>query len=374
MDKKRVGILTHYYNSHNYGGLLQSYALCKVLNNAQFDAVQISFLIKQLGNVDAYKNESLTKKLARSIFDIVVPVRKKIKKRNKCLEDFGKTIPHTSKVYNTSNIHETNELFDCFVVGSDQVWNFDWFNPEFFLGFVEQRKKRIAYAASMGKLPEKDETIDFLKNALADFDAVSVREKDLEHFLNDHFGTSTATCVLDPTLLLSAEEWDELCTERIEMRPYVFCYFLGNNHEERVFAEQYAKRHGLKILTIPHMNGKPNRKDLFWGDRRLYDISPADFISLIKHANCVFTDSFHAVVFSNLYDKEYFSFNRNGSPIVDPRIDYVTSLFGTRERYLCGSVDSPMILEAKQLDRSDSWMLFGQIKKQSIDFLINNLS
>ena len=371
--KKKVGILTHYYGSHNYGGLLQAYALCKVLDKAKYDAKQISFLIRQLDPKSRQNKENTVKRLASHALDIVLLPRRNIRKRYKCMEAFAELIPHTQKVYSSEDIGDVNNLFDQFVVGSDQVWNLEWFNPEFFLSFAKPGKRCIAYAASMGKLPTDPESIEFTRQAIERFDAVSVREGDLELFLETITKEKRCIRVLDPTLLLSAEDWDEMCAERVVRDPYVFCYFLGKNKYERIAAQQYAKRNRCKIVTIPYMSGKVEMSELCWGDIRLNVVSPTHFVSLIKYAHCIFTDSFHAVVFSNIYNKEFYVFNRDGTAMLDSRIDDVVRLFGTQERYLREKPGVGIILEKHLTYRQEEAQQLVEAKQESIRFLLDNL-
>ena len=181
--------------------------------------------------------------------------------------------------------------------------------------------------------------------------------------------------MLDPTLLLSREEWDEVCSDRKIDRDYVFCYFLGENKKERKIAKEFAKKHNLKLVTIPHAAGGINLVDRKFGDEKIYDASPQDFISLIKNAKYVFTDSFHAVVFSNIYQKQYFVFNRNKSGQMSSRITDITELFNQTERF-CAGKDKENLTYVESLVDIDYSLpndKFEELKKKSLEFLDRNL-
>jgi len=139
--------------------------------------------------------------------------------------------------------------------------------------------------------------------------------------------------VLDPTLLLSASDWDEICSPRQIDEPYMFCYFLGDNKRNRRVAESVAKRKGLKIVTLPHLVGY-NFADKKFGDIQLWDVGPKEFISLIKYADFVLTDSFHGSVFSNIYRRPFAAFEREGAKGMGGRLKSLTDLTDTQDRFL----------------------------------------
>ena len=129
-----------------------------------------------------------------------------------------------------------------------------------------------------------------------------MREKSAERLLQELARVDVQT-VVDPTLLLTKEEWDIVCSPRVIEEDYIFCYFLGTNKNERVLAEKFSQLLNIKLVITPQPCGRFQlySYDRKFGDERLYDASPEQFLSLIKHARYVFTDSFHAVVFSNVY-------------------------------------------------------------------------
>ena len=170
------------------------------------------------------------------------------------------------------------------------------------------------------------------KKALEGYQAISVREKSSVQLLNP-LTSMEVQWVLDPTLLLSRNDWDRVCSERLIDEKYLFCYFLGANKKARSLAQKMAKQKNLKLVTIAYASGVIQLIDKKFGDERLFDVSPQQFISLIKNAEYVFTDSFHAVVFSFLYQKQYFVFNRSQKCEMSARITDITNLFHTPERF-----------------------------------------
>lgn len=397
LANKKIGVITHYYNSVNYGGNLQAYALVKVLQNNGFDAEQICYLFNSTnktsikeklkeakGNKFVFLVKKTIKKIVflakqpfRLMFSKTVKEQRKNKvaeRRAKAFEHFNKNIiPHGKKVYDKYNINECDE-YDIFITGSDQVWNMIWYHPANFLEFVPPQKKKIAYSASVSLDSLTAEQQSLVKEHLKDFDAISVREESAVDLINP-LSPVDVKCTLDPTLLLNVSEWEEVREDYPIDAKYVFCYFLGSSLKSRQLATQFAKENNLKLVTIAHAGGIC-KNDTGFGDERLYGVSPEQFLSLIKNAEYIFTDSFHAVVFSNLYKKQYFIFNRNATCEMSSRIYNITKLFNTTKRY-CDCTDKEnlqYIKELENIDYSKENKEVEQLKKLSLEFLLNSVN
>ena len=160
---KTIGIATHYTNSCNYGGLLQSYALCKVLNDMGFDAKQIQYYHKTIIEINKIiKSLKYGNLIRKAIKKLSVSINNKAidkESNNQDINVYGKTfmafrdrIPHTNEIYTTTNINKCTE-FDIYITGSDQVWpvSEDTVDLDIFywLKFVNNKRK-ISYAASIG--------------------------------------------------------------------------------------------------------------------------------------------------------------------------------------------------------------------------------
>lgn len=381
--KKKVAIITHYYKSKNYGGNLQAYALCKSLEKLGYAAEQLSFDPYLRKNTSVYSafwkfGKRFLKSLNPKVF-IANKKEKRIQKlldpRYKAFEKFNQEmIRHSERVYTNIDINECVSHYDAFVTGSDQVWNFAWYNSAYFLDFVPSEKIKISYAASLAMNDLKDHQKEMVKKHLLDFDAISVREKNAVELLTD-LTSQKPIWTLDPTLLLDKSEWECLCTENKNDFPYVFCYFLSDSEEERRIAREYSNKMGYKLVTLPYLNCRARKCDDDFGDIRLFEVSPPDFLTLIKNAECVFTDSFHATVFSILFEKEFFVFGRNDHKAMGTRIDSLLSLIEHRERFfdLSEQIDIKGILMLEQIDYKKEFKTICEEKKRSYDFLKNNL-
>lgn len=357
---KKIGICTLYYKNRNYGANLQAYALSSVLRN--------------MGNEVELVNYYYSTKFHRILSAIKQTVKKKdkiegdIKKRNKVVDSFNKSIPH-SKVYYVNTIDRANSNYDCFITGSDQVWNPDFINRYMSLEFTDGTKPTAAYAASTGKIVLNEDQKKKLKIALEHTKYVSIREKDSILALKE-ITEKPISYVLDPTMLLTAKEWDNICSERLIKEDYLFCYFLGGNENLRKVARKYADARRLKLVTLPYLNATYRKVDEGFGDYPLYEVSPKDFLSLIKYASFVMTDSFHATVFSHLYERPFVVSGKKEDQM-GCRMKSLVELFGTEERYFTDhsmvSVNGLQKLEGRPM--LINWSLYEVMKKQSIEFL-----
>lgn len=342
--KMCVGILTYYYHTHNYGGMLQAYALTKFLLEKGILAEQICCIRDDERPFESLEEQNQQKQpwLSRIAASIeyrtfrswyqkrIVPL---FEKRNEKFRVFEKQIPHSKKVYSLNTIDSANECYSHFITGSDQIWTFRWFNPIFFLEFVRKGKRKISYAASIGKSRFTPKEKSYLAKTLPEFDAVSVREEDLVDELHNISGCDI-DLVLDPTLLLSREEWDSVASKNIVEGEYIFCYFLGNDPLLRKVAKQFAKRKQIKLVTIPFANQAYNKPDFFFGDEKIYDAGPEEFLALIRGARYVLTDSFHASVFSIVFQRNFVTFSREGAVSMNSRLYSLMELFHCNERFL----------------------------------------
>ena len=231
----KIGILTHFHKSVNYGGVLQAYALCTYLNAQGHSAQQILYTAQ-------HKKLDPSAHAPRNIFQIISKrIRRKlnkdknikIKNRMESLfKDFRDQIPHTVIEYNKDTIVNADRGFDVVLVGSDQVWNPAWFDSSYMLDFVDKSIPKISYSASMGVSTLSQEQKAVYKKYLADFKKISVRERECAEALCDVLEKPVSVCV-DPTLLLSVNQWDEIVSERIIKDEYVFLYMLGDDIKVR---------------------------------------------------------------------------------------------------------------------------------------------
>ncbi len=351
----KIGILTLYHESCNFGGALQAYALQKVMSrygkceqiDFDFEHADRVYDIKEIAEINADRTnkdlayyakrvipktiEMFDKSLERNTF-LTDHVMKKTVSRRKRFEEFREGIPH-SAACGQDTVASICEAYDLIIAGSDQIWA-NWLYDSavdiFSLGMI-QGKRTGVYAASLSSAAISPAHRYILEKNLAKIDFLSVREKRAKQQIAPFIGEKKCEVVLDPTLLLETEEWDEVEAPIEATDPYMLCYFLGRNLCHRTFAYKLAQRRGLKTVVFPYIKG--NKFSLY--DHRAGDIKdltsgPREFISLIKNAALVLTDSFHAIVFSSLYHKNFFAFLRDKDDDKDSMNDRVRDFLEDR--------------------------------------------
>ena len=308
---KTTAILTLYYHNYNYGGLLQAYALQKAITDLGYQAEQISYKLES--GYDGWNpiKASIKKPVAYLYhrakygkwFDQYTVRRKKF-------EAFAETIPHT-EVVTAQAISELSNQFDCFVCGSDQIWNPIGWQPTLLFDFLPNDKKRISYAASIARDELTEEEYAFMKPYLDRFSAISVREKKSADMLNRKFPRLNVQAVPDPVFLLVKDEWVNLLPRRKEKdEPYIFAYFLGENGENRQKAIQYAADKNLKIRFASYMDYAQFEWDKKHSELLASPMGVEEFLQSIANAELVLTDSFHAAAFSSILKTPFYALPR----------------------------------------------------------------
>lgn len=347
---KKVGIITMYYNSKNYGGALQAYALQKAVAQMGYSCEQIAF--KREGKKDfkqriqnrlevSSKREVLgwiiarvynlyTSKLAKKIYE--VQYRDKMQLRNQRFEKFCEAIPH-SKTYTSETIKESTSQYDVFICGSDQVWKPGVMCSEYLLEFVPREKVKFSYAASISRNNLSQSEKEQLIGGISQLDGISVREKQTVQLLN-LYTDQKVEWVLDPTMLLTKQEWEQVCAPPLVEGKYIFCYLLGADYKQRKFIKKLAKMKQMQLVTIPYASLKYNFMDHNFGDIHICEAGPHDFLSLIKNAALVITDSFHAAVFSNIFQRDFYVLERTEETSMNSRIISLLNVLGKEERFV----------------------------------------
>lgn len=380
-----IGIITLYYGSANCGGRLQAFALCKALSKMGGHAEQICFTAEtyKLDRM-AWKRRlagTLPYQCAKRIYRYFKPlpasnenpeIRSHMCKLFEAWSD--RHIPHSAVCFSDSTIAECKKDYDVLITGSDQVWNMDWYSPIHFLAFAPSSIRKIAYAASVCNAEYTVYQQKVAARHFSDFTAISTREAESVRLLKP-LSPIPVEVTLDPTLLLERSDWDEIADARLVDDSYLFCYFLGNDPTERSFARKYAEAHQLNVVVINHIEGRDVPQDREFADIALDDVTPGGFVSLIKHAECVFTDSFHGCVFSAIYQKNVFVFGRSGHTAMSSRIRTVAGLFGYEDHF-CDTPEKATIdyiENCAAIDYNAHWQQYEIKKQESIDFLRRNI-
>lgn len=343
---KKVGLCIVYRN-HNYGGILQSYATLMKMDELGIDYEIIDY--QHPSNFEYFKNAfpSLINKV--TIYSKFRSFRKKVVKRfhsqyrkNESIrnEKFTSFICErftkvSKPIRDYSDLRDYAERFSDIIVGSDQMWLPSGLGTGFYnLMFAPDNCNKIAYASSFGVSTIPKNQIEKTKEYLSRINYISVREESGQKIIKQLTGREVPV-ILDPTMIVSKEQWDECIPNRMIVKgDYIFCYFLGNNPNQRAEVKRLSQETNLKIVTLRHID-EFIRSDETFGDIGLYDVGPEEFINLIRHAKYICTDSFHGSVFSIIYHKQFISFNRfaDGANSRNSRLETLFHNIGISRRF-----------------------------------------
>ncbi len=234
---------------------------------------------------------------------------------------------------NVDSILNDESDYDVYICGSDQIWYpnslKDSGNTFYYAAFT--KKKKISYAPSIGvyEIPEKWK--EKVSNLLKPFSAISVREEAGRVALQE-LTFQKVELVVDPTLLLSKQDWEEVLPRTIRKKEkYVLGYILTPNDTYYQIAREYAREHGMKFYLF-----MLNLKDYGQADK-LISGSPFDFLEYVKYAEVVFTDSFHGTIFSTIFERPFYTFKRFADDSADnhnSRIDTLLKKMEVEDRLL----------------------------------------
>lgn len=372
---KTIGIIT-YHHYYNFGTMLQALALQEKVEQLGYRAELIDF--KQDNSLSRYEMIKLRIKRMpvyikeRKKYRVLADSREKIKEKNELFEQFYKTYLHVGKkkYTTTQQLMENPPVYDGYIVGSDQTWNpFVANSPEaFFLPFVENKSKKGSYGPSLAVKSLSDEKEKEYRKKLSSFSFLSCREQDGAQLLS-RITQKEVKCVLDPTLLLSAEEWEKYCEYEIPKEPYILVYFLGEKSEHRSAVEKIQKLTNWKIISLPAAYIEMGNKDYekVWG-------GPKEFLSLIRGAALICTDSFHGTMFSINFQRNFFSFCKSSDSeesSENSRLYSALNIFGLSNRII-HNMDN-LTAEDISMDYKNVIPILEEQRIYSIEYLENML-
>lgn len=258
---------------------------------------------------------------------------------------------------------------DAYLSGSDQVWNTQNNNPKddlkaYYLGFAPKGKRRVAYAGSFGKNNFTEEESAVIREYIAKYDHVSVREDDGLKILEQH-GVNNGVHVVDPTLLLNAEEWRAFANKKVPRPGYIFVYNLNRNQLLKDIAIAIAKKKNLRIInfadTFDFIKGAENR---------MFN-SALDFINHIANADLVLTDSFHGTAFSVNFSRQFIV---TKAPRYNSRLESILRQIGLMDSRMIDSLEEGLKASEKLIDYTEVNTVMDAARKQSYEYLKQALS
>ncbi|MDY4576845.1 MAG: polysaccharide pyruvyl transferase family protein [Anaerobutyricum hallii] len=382
---EKVGIVTLYHDNHNFGGLLQAYALPVALERyLGISAEQIDYVFK-------YQEQPKTKGTMslRSIIYYIGYVfftkleKKNLQKRKQAFEEFIKFIPHSNHSYEFDTISQSLDIYTEFICGGDQIWNdcqqINWYRNEdsivFTLQFVPENVIKISYAPSMAVLELTDEYKKNFRKGVNRLDAISLRERRALPVLQE-LTDKPLSVTVDPVLLLEKDDWMKIIRYPQVGQKYILCYLLGDSLAQRKAVKIYSSKIKCKILTFPHILKNAVRKcDLLLGDIHDYTSGPCDFLGLIDNAEIVITDSFHACVFAMIFQKPFVVFERD---IIGAKENMNSRIYDFLEEYHLEKqlVTAEVLMNMNKIPKVDFTYAhehWKERREESLEFLENAL-
>ena len=298
------------HDVYNSGASLQAYALMRYLEELGNEVEIIDYKPDYLNNhykLGIIANPKYEKNLMLKMIYLtlkfpgrVLALRKKIK-YDHFRDNYLKV---TKKRYiSNSELKNNPPEADIFICGSDQIWNSKFNNgkdPAFYLDFAPQGKIKASYAASFATDRIEESVRDITKERINKLDYIGVREISALNILED-LGIDNGIQVMDPVFLLSKETWLNMAYEVDKKQKYIFVYDFDGNELIKEIALKVAKKKSLKIYTVFKSD---------YSDKVIKGMGPIDFISYIKNAEFVISNSFHGTAFSIIFEKQFIVVNR----------------------------------------------------------------
>ena len=307
---KKIALMT-WHHVNNYGTAFQALALKELITEFDCDVDIINYMRLEASPI---QKKSL-KKIIKNLFyeTTSVDTNGKIYEFNDdCFEAFySKNFTYTQICHSRQDLQKLNNIYNGFVCGSDQIWGPRWFDSHYFLDFVTDSKRKIAYAPSIGVTGLSSfQAAWSMKKLISKIKYLSVREKTGCDEISELTGRHDVINVLDPVLLIDGTFWEKiLATSKQELpkNDYMFIFFLKNNEEYIQFAIEEAKKKNLKPIIMHSTQSI---------DNNYYNIEapkPEDLLKYLKEAKYICTDSFHIMVFSIIFNKQFTVFNKHNS-------------------------------------------------------------
>lgn len=363
---KKIGIISYniYGNFTNYGSAVQSWALNKSIKKLGYQPILVDYCPRI--HLDKNILNPLEKmwdqdQVSRKNTELTLPA---IRKNYFKFDDFFTTRFSRTKVKYTEANFETSIMeVDSYICGSDTIFCIEesnGFDDGFFANYSCMKNNSIAFSASFGDTLIQDEEYDILNDRISNFKSIGLREQRMLEYVSSNADCPVARTI-DPTLLLEPQEFEEITAERQEEEKYLLLYSRRYNDNMQKYAETIAKKNGWKIVEISLRATNADK-----GHIMRYDAGVEEFLSLIKYAEYIVTNSFHGLMFSVQFKKQFAIFSRETG---DSKIQEALDLFGLRENLLTDYTD-------KKLHIDDYESIHRKIeieRKASLEFLEQGL-
>lgn len=360
---KVISIVSYniYCNFTNYGSALQSWALTQAISKSGHQAKLVDYcpdILADKDPLDPFENMWDNDEESRRMCELTMPaIRINYEKFNRF---YNTRFDKTKKKYTSENFNEiiVDEEIEGFVCGSDTIFCPDEFGLDdgYYANYACMKNKSVSYAASFGDPHFTDESYARLNTLIQNFKALGIRENQMIPYLKEHTEVPVKR-VIDPTLLLTQEDYEPITAERQYEEKYLLLYARRYSPKMEAYAEKLAKEKGLKIVDISLRAINAEK-----GHIMRYDAGVEEFLSLVKNAEYVVTNSFHGMIFSVQFRRPFVIFSREQC---DNKIDELLELFELTDRKLIDGRES----FREVIDYDHVHNNIAQKRKESFDFL-----
>lgn len=297
----KIAILT-FHRALNYGALLQAFALQKIL---EYQGNQVEILDYRNDVIEkAYYFPRLKERHnLKSIVKFILQGKSEIKRRENFEVFRNERLKLSSNIYTKENIDKSNALYELFITGSDQVWNYKAhdFDGNYFLQFVKNSNKKRSFAASIGLNDVPREYEEQYFKFLNDFVLCSVREQQGLKILN-RLGITKGRVDIDPTFLLKRDEWVECLGIKKSNERFIFAYYFEVTPELKSFVESLSKKTGYCVRYLGYALKAPFECKC----EAIKTAGPIEFVESMYNAEYIVTNSFHGTAFSINFNKRFY--------------------------------------------------------------------
>lgn len=362
----RIGTISYniYCNFTNYGSALQTWALHQAIKKTGNTPVLVDYCPEVLADKDPlnpFAHMWDQDEESRRMCEMTMPaIRENFWKFDKF---YHEQVDRTSQKYTALNFGEiTKENLDGFICGSDTIFcidEFKGFDDGYYANYPVMKGHSISYAASFGDSHFDEESYVFLTERLKNFKAIGLRENQMLPYVREHVHVPVERTI-DPTLLLTSDDYDKLASKREYDFPYLLLYTRRYDPKIESYAERLAKEKGLRVVEISLRATNAEK-----GHIMRYDAGVEEFLSMIKHSAFVVTNSFHGLIFAVQYRRPMVVFTREQA---DSKIGEVLELMNLKEsRFTTGEE------EYKDIDYDAVHILINIAREKSFDFLKKEL-
>lgn len=366
---KTIGLIT-FHGANNYGAVLQAWSLCKWLNIHGYRTEIIDYQSEEI-----YKHYRIFRtyryKEKPYSFGIDLLRYNKMYKRNKHFAQFRNIYLNITKkaFYTNEDLKIIGDAYDLYICGSDQIWNPQLtvgFDPAFFLDFVKDSSKKVAFSPSIAVNDLSNIQIKEIIDYISDFHMISVRENESADMLQP-FSSQKIQCINDPVFLHEASAFSEL-EENINIKKdFLFLYIVGSGIDYQYIIEAASRMAAIDNLKLVYLIDGSNTFVRIHG-KNAFGCKPGQFLSYIKKAKYVISNSFHATAFSILYHKRFCVFlkSANGS-----RVSNILNQLGLESRICSDPENIYLIKEEINYDSVDNKL--ANIRSASENYLYQAL-